>query len=108
MTQDTRIQSLADFLLERIAEDESTRGDKHDRWDCSLRQLEMFGDCTCKQPARVLAECEAKRRIIDWVAVTVDDFHACDGIKANMRIALKDLAKPYADHPDYREEWRIG
>lgn len=41
-------------------------------------------------PARVLAEVEAKRRIVFEVAMPV--------------LAL--LALPYADHPDYREEWR--
>lgn len=66
-------------------------------------------------PARVLAECEAKRRIVEehrpggkegerycgccWL----DDLeawepHPCPTMKA--------IALPYADHPDFREEWR--
>lgn len=43
-------------------------------------------------PARVLAECESKRRIVKetgWVTV------------------MSLLAAPYASHPDYREEWKV-
>lgn len=44
-------------------------------------------------PARVLAECEAKRRIVAWDASV--DYGA-----------VRFLATVYADHPDYRAEWR--
>lgn len=63
-------------------------------------------------PARVLADCAAKRRIIERTGAlaahlnetgqTMPDRHSAelvDGI-------LADLVLPYADHPDYREEWR--
>ena len=45
-------------------------------------------------PARVLAECEAKRQIVQNAQDPGDDLF----------VAI--LALPYADHPDYREEWR--
>jgi hypothetical protein len=46
-------------------------------------------------PARVLADVEAKRRIVEWdVEQPVD------------RGVLNILASVYADHPDFREEWR--
>ena len=55
-------------------------------------------------PARVLAEVDAKRRI-------VDEHHPvdpCDAHDAEMKTVscdtLRLLALPYADHPDYREE----
>ena len=63
-------------------------------------------------PARVLAEVEAKRRIIDraaafqdstGVTLNVDSFTA---IAAQMRSILRVLATAYADCPGYREEWR--
>jgi hypothetical protein len=59
-------------------------------------------------PARVLAECEAKRRI---VAHWPDPFGNWDHTQASAAKAVKDhalraLALPYADHPDYRDEWR--
>ncbi|MER8220860.1 DUF6221 family protein [Streptomyces sp. NPDC094143] len=57
-------------------------------------------------PARVLAEVEAKRRVIERCTAVqgllLDDFtaeHLADEV-----LAL--IALPYADHPDYREEWR--
>ena len=53
-----------------------------------------------------LDEVEAKRLLLDWLDVTERDFHACDGIKSNVRLARRALALPYSDHPDYREEWK--
>ncbi|GEL17672.1 DUF6221 family protein [Pseudonocardia asaccharolytica] len=51
-------------------------------------------------PARVLREIEAKRQLIDWLeeewAIPI----------AAMQSMLRALALPYADHPDYRPEWR--
>lgn len=74
-------------------------------------------------PARVLAECEAKRRIVgEHVGrnfVTVASFRAVDAGAACSTcrshdgdsvtwpcITVRALATVYADHPDYREEWR--
>lgn len=68
-------------------------------------------------PARVLAECEAKRRIVAAHPVVQ---HGTDGrgpedewecrkcyeYPASWCTTLRALALPYADHPDYREEWR--
>ncbi len=48
-------------------------------------------------PTRVLAECRAKRALVEGVG-GVDPL-AYD-------LVLRSLALPYADHPDYREEWR--
>ncbi|MEU3507694.1 DUF6221 family protein [Streptomyces longwoodensis] len=50
-------------------------------------------------PARVLAEVEAKRRMIEdtWGGPDYQDMW-----EHHMRL----LALPYAGHPDYREEWR--
>jgi hypothetical protein len=54
-------------------------------------------------PARVLAEVDAKRRIIAECERTLayeDHGHAV------AEFVLQGLALPYADHPDFREEWR--
>lgn len=48
-------------------------------------------------PARVLAEVDAKRRILD-------DF----SWEAGQVRAIMFLALPYADRPGYREEWKPG
>ena len=60
-------------------------------------------------PARVLAECKAKRQIIGHLAAYgregIEDFR--DGYAAGMWDALRFLAQPYAEHPDYLPEWRL-
>lgn len=53
-------------------------------------------------PARVLAECEAKRRIIVWHGDRNDCWFNSHGDPCDH---LTALARPYADHPDYRPEW---
>lgn len=65
-------------------------------------------------PGRVLADCDAKRRILercgDLAAYLLD---SPDGDMAGWSEAvyvaadlLRALALPYADHPDYNPEWR--
>ncbi|MET0489086.1 MAG: DUF6221 family protein [Acidimicrobiales bacterium] len=52
--------------------------------------------------ARILAECEAKRRI-------VERHSACDDVSygdASTCPDMRDLAAVYADHRDYDEAWR--
>ena len=62
-------------------------------------------------PARVLAECEAKRRIVELhdqelkVALRNRDASAFGG-EVMHDLVLCALASVYADHPDYRDEWR--
>ena len=62
-------------------------------------------------PARVLRNVEAKRGIVDDLAEVIrwgerkgPDYQ--DGVDACER-TLKRLALPYADHPGFREEWRL-
>lgn len=69
-------------------------------------------------PARVLAEVEAKRRIVEWHRPTsappgyLPNCEGCwedsgmDGAPTYPCRTLRFLALPYADHPDYREEWK--
>lgn len=56
-------------------------------------------------PARVLAEVDTKRRIVDGLAEALDR-HA-DYITGTFTVedVLRLLALPYADHPDYQPEW---
>jgi len=65
-------------------------------------------------PPRVLAECEAKRRIVKIHTEGLDDFDGselystgCDGCRSVLWPCPTILALllPYADHPDYREDW---
>ncbi|GIE30156.1 hypothetical protein Ait01nite_032010 [Actinoplanes italicus] len=68
-------------------------------------------------PARVLTEVEAKRKLIELHEDVRGDEDQIDGEWGNGRWSwddpsrtsvkmLKALAQPYAGHPDYREEWR--
>jgi len=130
---DTTTLTLAGFLLARIAEDEATAraateddcgqdggfegayelltGRKGSPLDCVPR----FGDAAAALilrtavPRRVLRECEAKRRIVgahEQHPMQVDGFCRSCGITDGPCATLRALALPYADHPDYRQEWR--
>ena len=86
-------ESLTEFLLARITEDEN-----------KARECEEWPDCfACPthetfNTARVLAECAAKRRIVE---------HHAPYAGGSGRPTLLLLALPYADHPDYDETWRV-
>jgi len=74
----------------------------HDAGGVSWDDADFIAD---HDPARVLAEVEAKRRIVAGIAdadaeaaYIIGTFTAWD--------VLRLLALPYADHADYREEWR--
>jgi hypothetical protein len=83
-----------------------------DGFALSGRQLRATTEHIARcNPARVLAEIEAKRRIVGLMASMLDaaegDFEVdhYGGLSA-AEDTLELLALPYADHPDYREEWR--
>ncbi|MFE9391674.1 DUF6221 family protein [Streptomyces sp. NPDC006784] len=68
-------------------------------------------------PARVLAEVDAKRRIVskceEHMQLDRETFEAekeparsLSSLRAAYWDACRDLASAYADHPDYYEEWR--
>jgi Family of unknown function (DUF6221) len=101
---ETKALTLAEFLLARIAEDERER----------------FAGISPWLDRRWRAECEAKRRIVGRAEMILDSWDAMHGgdpsmapypdvnrrERWNAQETLDDLAQPYADHPDYREEWR--
>lgn len=56
-------------------------------------------------PARVLAECEAKRRIIGTFTTSAAQ-HQCDPSELFFADeVLRALALPYADYPDFDVSW---
>jgi hypothetical protein len=155
--------TLTDFLLARIAEDEADArlatghryitGQREKRsgvWvhDGSIAYAdspsedvvdwvydEAWAHIARHDPARVLAECEAKRRIVEMHSKTATSWLNADGKLAYPDRAgvlycelcsfheqyegfndyeepwpcptLRILALPYADHPDFKPEWRV-
>lgn len=122
----TTTGALAEFILARIAEDEEAALGAAG-WDPSGRQRAsglwerwgvnsvhhdhgrpvVYGDGSSPSdsevehiarhdPARVLAECEAKRRIV----------RCTEEQPAVMAEVIAHMAEAYADHEDYREDWR--
>lgn len=64
---------------------------------------EAYGEHIARHdPARVLADVDAKRRILDQCA----DVWAHDRVEAFAEDVLRLLALAYADRPGYRGEWR--
>ena len=91
--------TLPDFLLARIAEDEARA---RPAWEArsARRVLGLPLEPAWPTPDRVLAECEAKRRIVGiWVESGFVERGVMDEV-------IDALALPYAVHPDFREEWR--
>lgn len=107
--------TLTDFLLARIAEDaaeahEALRpdesGDTRTYYTTPGPHRDDWGLWTFHvDPVRVLAECETKRRIVGYVEAHVAE--ADTGRSEMFGVGVLELlALPYADHPDYLEEWR--
>jgi hypothetical protein len=123
---ETRTLTLADFLLARIAEDEEAAKEENSLFlrnhgpGALLRELDGYGlhwmTSSVTTAAHVLAESEAKRRLIAFAEGTVASMDLqIQGEWGSGPILpehdealrmLRILALPYADHPDYREEWR--
>ena len=97
--------TLTEFLLARIADTEA-----------EARRVAQVGSCEpAYRPAEVLAECEAKRRIVDLHVISGRGHGSCATCTDSDYLGLVDegpcdtlraLALPYADHPAFREEWR--
>jgi hypothetical protein len=94
-TREGQVMSLAEFLLAQIAEDEAAWQD-----GAGLVTRTEFA----KFSRHMLAECEAKRRIVERVAPP-DELH--DSGDCSECDVTRLLALPYADHADYQPEWRV-
>lgn len=110
------MSSLAEFLLARIAEDKegATPGEGWNvvGWDHDVAvQFWDYGEVHVGHK-RFLAECEAKRQIVESCASILADesgYYAELDVPEAAGIAsthLRLLALPYAEHPDYDASWR--
>lgn len=104
--------TLTDFLLARVAEDEGqanfwaeVQWPSDDCTECSGASGEGVPEF---DPARVLAECEAKRRIVELFHSAVPDgdgWSEAGWSEAGWRV-LCEMSAVYADRPDYNPEWK--
>ena len=92
--------TIIEFLKARIAEDEANAGSWYESWKDTMDSMED----------RILAECAAKRQIIDFFAETLEDSSGryTSGALLAERV-LSAMAAVYANHPDYDpdREWRL-
>lgn len=124
------MSDLVAFLRARLDEDEQIARDAAARvnawapdlppWE-TTRYLGKFGTnldhhITRWNPARVLAEVEAKRRIVDEVAPEMETIEwvrdqefatSSDPTEYQSTKLLRLLTSSYADHPDYDPAWAV-
>lgn len=125
------MNDLVQFIRDRLDEDERVAreaGTRSLQWRLArpLDDAEL-GDASWLRPpeqehaerhdpARVLADVEAKRRILaecaywyDKVNASAKEKHPMPDLAGRFEVAMPILcllALPYASHPDYRQEWR--
>ena len=119
---------LDQFLLARIAEDKRIAADAaaaggREEWDPDADAADpphVAEHVARYDPARVLAECAAKRRLVLACRDSRPDLHFLGARPNGMAdfpltptdqhqlaaLTLALLALPYAEHSDYRAEWR--
>lgn len=142
------MSELVEFLLARIAEDEAVANGVDEPYRQSDAFSVRFASCESDytkgdtahvdrwSPARVLAECAARRAIIElhkqWpvlveqdgpfvgasergvtgtiarqmVWITTQEYIKRFGTEPPTSPIISAMAQVYADHPDFREEWR--
>jgi hypothetical protein len=85
------------------------RGDHEERHTTELPAA-LADHIAIQDPARVLAEVGAKRQLLDKYAQVADndvnEVEYAHGYANALGEAIRLLALPYADHPDFRAEWR--
>jgi hypothetical protein len=57
-------------------------------------------------PARVLREVEAKRKIVEAASITLDIYTGFSPFMDFITETLRRLAVAWEDHPDYDQSWR--
>src|SRR4051812_1435803 len=122
-----QVPDLDQFLLARIAEDKRIAADAaaargRQDWDADgTGPPEPAAEHVARHdPARVLTECAAKRRLVMACRDSRPDLHFLGARPHGMAdfpltpsdqhqlaaLTLALLALPYADHHDFRPEWR--
>jgi hypothetical protein len=115
------VSELVLFLRARLDEDEqAARATTGGKWysadvlEVNLAAPRPDAEHIARHdPARVLAEVNAKRRILDEIVPKVESYWGavnsewgCEYDDPDGDDVLRLLALPYADHPDYDPAWR--
>ena len=104
--------TITEFLLARISEDEARarRVLDYDDPPEQIRHLDPHPATLAFYESRVLAECAAKRAIIDGYELREEQGRATGGTvfgyhATGVLFAIRKLAAVYADHPDCNPGW---
>jgi hypothetical protein len=97
--------NIAEFLEARIEEDERRAGSGWSSLGVERWATDNYGR-NALTPSAVLAECAAKRAVMDAQRTQEDDDDPSAWIVAS-NVLLKSLATVYKDHPDYQQEWSL-
>lgn len=92
-------ENLAAFLLARWDEDADSVSAYYGGRPPVVTGLEDA------DPARVLADIEAKRRIVELARDYSPELSSGDNGEWAFDAVLSALAQPFADHPDFQQEW---
>jgi hypothetical protein len=109
---------LVQFLRARFDEEAARQQDIWEQWhhkDCEAVPQVLYpdretGTCDCGVPTRVLADIEAKRRIVDLAAGMLaaakgdSEVDHYGGLSAAEETLLL-LAHPFRDHSDFNPAW---
>lgn len=101
--------TITEFLLARIEEDERAAGSLKSDWEKyppSVCDVAQVGYLDAGDPDRVLAECAAKRRIVEQARAYSPESEYGDAEGWALVDVMRALATVHADHPDFLEEWR--
>lgn len=102
--------TITEFLLARLAEDETAARSALGEDPAPYREPgDWFGgdgpsgySWVILSPERAIAECEAKRRIVEAVEYQLGGTNWRDAIE----YAMREMASVYAEHPDFDPAWR--
>ncbi|HEY5201344.1 MAG TPA: DUF6221 family protein [Acidothermaceae bacterium] len=103
--------TLTEWLLEQIAEDERSvaSGEHLPPLNSMVLPVTEYGrESIGLERSRWLAECDAKRRIVEIHKIGLDPCDAHDGVTLESVPCdtMRALALPYADRDGYQEAWR--
>lgn len=99
------VLTLSEFLLARIAEQEAAASRLHPEEALGVHFSGEVEPVIVIRARDVLAECAAKRAIVDDARIRAVRLTVAIEQLVDYRV-LRHLASAYVDHPDYRDEWK--